>query len=104
MPSLRSAKQMFYGCPLIYFAGNLDSLENADGMFGKDCKLDYQSIVNIVDGIQDISGRLEGLPHRIDIGYSSESIEIENKKDKLTDEFMAKGWQVIWWKDGAEQY
>lgn len=102
MPSLTSGIQMFYGCPLTYFAGNLGSLENAVGMFAKDCRLNYESVINIVDGIRDVSA-LPDAPRRIDIGYSPESINDE-KLEELTAEFASKGWRVEWWKNGAKQY
>lgn len=102
MPSLTSGIQMFYGCPLTYFAGNLGSLETAIGMFGKDCRLNYESVINIVDGIRDVTG-LPDTPRRIDIGYSPESIS-DKQLNALTEEFASKGWIVEWWKNGAKQY
>ena len=102
MPSLTNGTQMFYGCPLIYFAGNLGSLERAEGMFAKDCRLDYESVINIVDGIRNVTG-LPDSPRRIDIGYSPENIN-EEKLKEITDEFASKGWEVEWWKNGAKQY
>lgn len=102
MPALSSAVQMFYGCPLTYFAGNLDSLEYAYGMFAKDCRLDYESILNIVDGIKDVNG-LDETPRRIDIGYSPENVT-EEQLIALNNEFSSKGWLVEWWKNGAKQH
>lgn len=102
MSALQSAVQMFYGCPLTYFAGDLASLEYAHGMFGKDCRLDYESILNIVDGIKDVNG-MDDSPRRIDIGYSPEKVS-DKQLEALNKEFSDKGWLVEWWKNGAKQH
>lgn len=95
MPALKSAIQMFWGCPLTYFCGNLDSLEEAYGMFFGS-KLDEDSIINIVDGIKDHGADVE--KRSIIIGYNSSVTDafLEN----ISQEFNAKGWEVQWHKNG----
>lgn len=93
MPRLKSAKQMFFGCPLKSFAGNLSSLEEATNMF-RHSILDEDSIINIVDGIKNMSE--DGA--RIDIGFNSTAVTMD-KLEKLDAEFDAKGWSVKWYSD-----
>lgn len=95
MPALKNGRQMFWGCPLTSFAGNLSSLEDGWGMFGKNCKLDYDSIVNIIDGLPVYdSGN-----HEITIGYISTIPQVEIAALEL--ELKAKGWSVYWYVDGS---
>ena len=98
MPNLISGRQMFWGCPLTSFCGNLSSLEDGFGMFGKSCKLDYDSILNIIDGLKNVTS-LEG-EHIITIGYSSELVS-DGELAPLTAELNDKGWTVKWFKDGS---
>lgn len=99
MPNLVSGVQMFYGTSLEHFCGALPNLEHAEQMFAKNCKLSEDSIINIVDGIKDISS-LPTSPHQIDIGYDISSLS-ESSKNDLTSEFLSKGWIVKWWPNGA---
>lgn len=98
-PSLISAKQMFKNTSLTTFCGELSALENAEEMFGTGVKLDYDSIINIVDSINDVKN-LNG-NHTIHIGYNSADSEFVKEKDSLTSELLSKGWDVIWLKDGV---
>jgi hypothetical protein len=100
MPNLISGRQMFWGCPLTTFCGNLSSLEDGFGMFGKSCKLDYDSILNITDSLKNVTS-LEG-EHIITIGYSSELVSDEELAS-LTAELNDKGWTVKWFKDGSSE-
>lgn len=97
MPNLVSGKQMFYGCPLEIFEGNLNSLEDGYHMFAKGCKLDRDSIINIVDGIKSFPS---GTSKRIDIGYNTSSINLSTR-DELENEMLKKGWQIHWWPNGT---
>jgi hypothetical protein len=99
MPNLVSGIQMFYGTSLEHFCGVLSNLEHAEQMFAKNCKLSEDSIINIVDGIKDISS-LDSAPHKIDIGYDTKSLS-ESSKNSLASEFLSKGWIVKWWPNGA---
>lgn len=96
MPRLKSAKQMFFGCRLKYFAGNLGSLEKAENMF-RHSLLDEESITNIVDGIKDMSSSDGAL---IDIGFDSTAVTMD-KLEKLDAEFDDKGWSVKWYRNGG---
>lgn len=98
-PSLTSGKQMFKNTSLTTFCGELSALENGEEMFGTDVKLDYDSVLNIVDSIKDVSG-ISGA-HYIHIGYNSNDSELISEKDSLTAELTNKGWSVIWLKDGV---
>ena len=96
MPCLVSGVQMFWGTSLTSFCGNLSSLENAQGMFGKNCKLDEESIINIVDSIKE---NISDKPNNITIGYNSSLISSETITN-FSKEFASKGWQVTWLADG----
>ena len=98
-PSLTSGKQMFKNTSLTTFCGELSALENGEEMFGTGVKLDYDSVLNIVDSIKDVSG-ISGA-HYIHIGYNSNDSELISEKDSLTAELTNKGWSVIWLKDGV---
>lgn len=98
-PSLTSGKQMFKNTSLTTFCGELSALENAEEMFGTGVKLDYDSVLSIVDSIKDVS-EMSG-PRNIHIGYNSSDSELVSEKDSLTSEFANKGWNVIWLKDGV---
>lgn len=87
MPNLKSAIQMFYGCPLRIFNGTLGSLENGYEMF-KGAALDLDSILYIVDSIKDMSKSTES--HQLYIGYDS-TISLSDINNFKT-ELMAKGW------------
>lgn len=97
MPNLVSGKQMFYGCPLEIFEGNLSSLEDGYHMFAKGCKLDRDSVINIVDGIKSFPS---GTNKRIDIGYNVLSMDLSTR-DELENEMLKKGWQIHWWPNGT---
>lgn len=96
MPRLKSAKQMFFGCQLEYFAGNLGSLEKAENMF-RHSLLDEESITNIVDGIKNMSSNGGAV---IDIGFDRTAITMD-KLEKLDAEFDDKGWSVKWYPNGG---
>jgi hypothetical protein len=96
MPNLVSGVQMFFGTSLVHFCGNLDSLEDGTHMFSKGCKLDTDSIYNIVDGIKT---HTKGI-HTIDIGYDSSEIT-EDFLAEISEEFSKKNWKVTWFKDGS---
>lgn len=96
MSNLTSGIQMFYGTSLTHFCGNLDSLEDGTHMFSKGCKLDKDSIYNIIDGIKTHTSGT----HRIDIGYDSAEVS-DDFIEEITTEFSDKNWTVIWHKDGS---
>lgn len=96
MPNLKSGRQMFWGCPLESFAGNLSALDDGLDMFGKNCILDYESIVNIIDSLPSYDSGT----HEISIGYNS-SIS-ETNITMLQQELKAKGWVVHWWPSGTK--
>ena len=97
MPCLVSGVQMFWGTSLTSFCGSLSSLENGYGMFGKGCKLDEDSIINIVDSIKENDSET---PNHITIGYNS-SLVSSNLIADFNKEFVSKGWQVTWLTDGS---
>ena len=96
MPNLVSGVQMFYGTSLEHFCGSLYSLEDGTHMFSKGCKLDADSIYNILDGLKEV----EFGGHQINIGYNSEKVTA-NQLVEMTAEFNQKGWNIIWHKDGS---
>ena len=96
MPNLVSGVQMFYGTSLEHFCGSLYSLEDGTHMFSKGCKLDLESIYNIIDGLKEV----EFGAHQINIGYNSEKVTA-SQLDEITEELNQKGWNVIWHKDGS---
>lgn len=96
MPNLISGRYMFYGCSLETFEGTLNSLEDGYQMFAKGCKLDENSIINIVDSIKIFP---EGTNKRIDIGYNT-SIN-STTRNELENEMLKKGWQIHWWPNGT---
>jgi hypothetical protein len=98
-PSLTSGKQMFKNTSLTTFCGELSALEEGEEMFGTGVKLDYDSILNIVDSIKDVND-IRGI-HRIHIGYNSADSDFIAEKNLLTSELSNKGWDVIWLKDGV---
>ena len=92
-PSLTTARQMFYNCVnLETFCGVLSLLEDGTDMF-VGCKLDEESILNIVDSINDFGQ--DGETRIITIGYNPESI-IDGSIEDYTEEFSQKGWTVEW--------
>lgn len=91
MPSLTSGIQMFYGSSLTSFCGDLSSLETGIDMFAG-CKLDENSIINIIDSIPDHFS--DGKTHILSIGCDS-SIPQDLISD-LTSEANAKNWTIIW--------
>ena len=97
-PALISGNEMFQNTSLRTFYGELSSLENAEWMFGKGVKLDYDSILNIVDSIKNIKDI--GLNRVIHIGYDSTDNEFIKEKVSLTNELTDKGWTPIWLEDG----
>lgn len=97
-PSLISAKEMFRNTSLTTFCGELSSLESADHMFGHGVKLDYDSVLNIVDSIKDVKD-IAGT-HNIEIGYNSADIQLVEELNAFQTELNAKGWNVTWLKDG----
>ena len=91
MPSLTSAVQMFYGTSLTTFCGNLSSLENGIDMF-TGCKLDENSIINIIDSIPDHFS--DDKAHILSIGHDSSvpsTLILE-----LNAEASSKNWNIIW--------
>jgi hypothetical protein len=96
--SLVSAKEMFRNTSLRTFCGELSSLESADHMFGHGVKLDYDSVLNIVDSIKDVKD-IAGT-HNIEIGYNSADTQLVEELHTLQSELNAKGWNVSWLKDG----
>ena len=98
-PSLVSAKEMFRNTSLTAFYGELSSLESADHMFGYGVKLDYDSVLNIVDSIKDVKD-IAGA-HNIEIGYNSSDIQLVKELNAFQTELNAKGWNVTWLKDGV---
>jgi hypothetical protein len=98
-PSLISAKEMFRNTSLTTFCGELSSLESADHMFGNGVKLDYDSVLNIVDSIKDVKD-IAGA-HNIEIGYNSSDIQLVEELNAFQTELNAKGWNVTWLKDGV---
>lgn len=97
-PSMISAKEMFRNTSLTTFCGELSSLESADHMFGHGVKLDYDSVLNIVDSIKDVKD-ITGT-HNIEIGYNSADIQLAEELNAFQTELNAKGWNVTWLKDG----
>ena len=98
-PSLISAKEMFRNTSLTTFYGELSSLESADHMFGHGVKLDYDSVLNIVDSIKDVKD-IAGT-HNIEIGYDSTDDELVKELNAFQTELTTKGWNVTWLKDGV---
>lgn len=98
-PSLISAKEMFRNTSLTTFCGELSSLESADHMFGHGVKLDYDSVLNIVDSIKDVKD-ITGT-HNIEIGYNSADAQLVEELNAFQTELNAKGWNVSWLKDGV---
>ena len=96
MPNLVSGVQMFYGTSLEHFCGSLYSLEDGTHMFSKGCKLDKESVYNIIDGIKNHTSGT----HRIDIGYDSTQISKEFINE-ISIEFSDKNWTVMWHRDGS---
>lgn len=91
MPSLTSAIQMFYGTGLTTFCGDLSSLENGIDMF-TGCKLDENSIINIIDSIPDHFS--DGKAHILSIGHDPSipsTLILE-----LNAEASSKNWNIIW--------
>lgn len=96
-PSLTTARQMFYKCVnLETFCGVLSMLEDGYGMFGG-CKLDEESILNIVDSINEFESLVNetGEERNITIGYNSDLID-GGLIEEFTAEFNQKGWTVDW--------
>lgn len=91
MPSLTSAVQMFYETSLTTFCGDLSSLENGIDMF-TGCKLDENSIINIIDSIPDHFS--DGKTHILSIGHDS-SIPSDLILE-LNAEASEKNWNIIW--------
>lgn len=91
--SMVSAKEMFKGTSLTTFRGELSALKTADDMFADGPKLDYNSLMYIVDTIQNVN-EIEG-EHKIHIGYDSENI-YSDEITELEAEFRAKGWDITW--------
>lgn len=98
MPALKTGRQMFYGTSLISFSGDLSSLTDGYHMFSKGCRLDSESIINIVDGINNFAKSNDN-SHFIGIGYDSSKVS-DTFKNEITYEFNSKGWDVFWYKDG----
>jgi hypothetical protein len=91
MPSLTSAVQMFYETNLTTFCGDLSSLENGIDMF-TGCKLDENSIINIIDSIPDHFS--DGKTHILSIGHDS-SVSSDLILE-LNAEATEKNWNIIW--------
>lgn len=93
IPYLTSGKEMFWNTSLTTFRGELSNLTEGYGMFGKGCKLDYDSILYIVDSLSSVSSA------KIHIGYDSTQLS-DAEKDAFTAELEEKGWTVTWYCDG----
>lgn len=91
--SLESGIEMFWNTGLRTFRGQLSSLTAGDRMFGKGVKLDYYSILSIVDSVSQVDGA------KIDIGYDTSEVSSEDI-DEFTAELNGKGWAVTWYADG----
>ena len=92
MSSLVSGIQMFYGTSLTSFCGDLSSLKYGDNMFGKGCKLDEISIINIIDSIPDYSDTEES--HNLTISY--DAAIGEDTINNIDTEAKAKKWNITW--------
>ena len=92
MPNLKSAYQMFMGTSLVGFCGSLSSLEDGRDMFGKGCRLDDASIINVIDSIPDYSAT--ETMHHLTISYGS---EVTNDLiEEMTNDALSKNWEVEW--------
>ena len=103
LPALKNGKNMFYGnTTLTSFTSSLSSLVEGDGMFAN-CKLDEQSLMNIVDSLPSYD---DGEVHNITIGINCS----DNQEEKdifaaqaeyddwntLNSVLVSKGWTVTW--------
>jgi hypothetical protein len=71
----------------------LSSLEDGEQMFAG-CKLDEESILNIVDSINDYGQ--DGVDRKITIGFNSDILEEDYLEEEFGSEFIQKGWTVEW--------
>lgn len=99
MSSLVTGIEMFHGCPLVSFTGDLSSLKDGRGMFGKKCKLDDVSVITIIDCLPNLTG--VDSPAIISIGYDSSKLSDEDKL-ALETEALNKNWVIDWFKDGSK--
>lgn len=94
--NMTHAVEMFKGTKLEEFRGELSSLVTAEGMFAG-CKLDLESIINIIDTIETYDDGKEN--HKLTIGYNPETKNTDYSKkelENLIDEGEYKGWDIIW--------
>ena len=94
--NMTHAVEMFNGTKLEEFRGELSSLVTAEGMFAG-CKLDLESIINIIDTIETYDDGKEN--HKLTIGYNPEIKDTDYGKkelENLIDEGEYKGWDIIW--------
>lgn len=87
MPSLKSGYQMFMGTSLVGFCGDLSALEDGRDMF-KGCKLEENSIINIIDSIPCYTSGEHILTITYDASISDEII------NELVIEAKEKGWDI----------
>lgn len=101
--SLRDGDNMFYGnATLTSFTSSLSSLEKGDKMF-YGCKLDEQSLMNIVDSLPKHD---DGEEHKITIGINCNNNQSEKDAfaaqaeyddwNTLNSVLVSKGWTVTW--------
>ena len=98
MPSLKSGVDMFKDTSLTVFLGELSSLTNGRGMFGKGVKLDYDSIISIVDSLSKMT---DDEIHSIHIGYDTKLVTSDDISE-FEKELTQKGWSFTWYPDGQE--
>lgn len=94
--NMTRAVEMFKGTKLEEFRGELSSLVTADAMFAG-CKLDLESIINIIDTIETYDDGKEN--HKLTIGYNPKIKDTDYGKkelENLIDEGEYKGWDIIW--------
>lgn len=92
MPNLISGIQMFMGTSLDTFCGDLSSLEEGRDMFGRGCRLDEASIINIIDSIPDYSKT--DTVHHLTISHASDvDPDLINEMSR---EAQNKNWEIEW--------
>ena len=97
-PSLETGVQMFYNTSLYSFNGILSSLKDGRQMFWG-CKLDEDSILNVVDSINDLSSDKD--EHHITLGINK-SVLSDDFIFEMNEEMIEKGWIVEWRDENNE--
>lgn len=92
-PALETGVQMFYNTSLFSFNGILSSLTDGRQMFWG-CKLDEDSVLNIVDSINDLSSDKKE-EHHITIGVNKSVLD-DDFISEMNEEMIEKGWIVEW--------